>query len=69
MTKLLEKAMGRVNKLSDSAQDEIAQIIINELESERAWDRKFAQSQSVLERLAIDAIIENRTGKTRDLKI
>ena len=68
MTKLLEKAMSRVAKLSDSAQDEIAQIIINEIESEKKWDAKFVKSQSNLEKMAMVALAEHRSGKTRALK-
>ena len=63
MTKLLEKALSRVAKLSDSAQDEIAQIIINEIESEKKWDAKFAKSQSNLEKMAMVALAEHRSGK------
>lgn len=69
MTKLLEKALSRVAKLPDSAQDEIAQIIINEIESEKKWDARFAKSQSNLEKLAMAALAEHRSGKTRALKI
>jgi hypothetical protein len=69
MTKLLEKALNRVAKLSDSAQDEIAQIIINEIESEKKWDVKFAKSSSLLEKMAMVALTEHRSGKSRAMKI
>jgi hypothetical protein len=69
MTKLLEKALNRVAKLSDSAQDEIAQIIINEIESEKKWDVKFAKSPSLLEKMAMVALTEHRSGKSRAMKI
>jgi hypothetical protein len=69
MTKLLEKALSRVAKLSDSAQDEIAQIIINEIESEKKWDVKFAKSPSLLEKMAMVALKEHRSGKSRAMKI
>lgn len=68
MTKLLEKALNRVAKLSDSAQDEIAQIIINEIESEKKWDVKFAKSPSLLEKMAMVALTEHRSGKSRAMK-
>ena len=60
MTKLLEKALSRLAKLSDSAQDEIAQIIINEIESEKKWDVKWAKSQSLLKKMATAALTEHR---------
>ncbi len=69
MTKLLEKALSQVAKLSDHAQDEIAQIIINEIESEKKWDAQFAKSQSRLAKLALAALAEHRSGKTRALKV
>lgn len=69
MTKLLVKALNRVAKLSDSAQDEIAQIIINEIESEKKWDVKFAKSPSLLEKMAMVALTEHRSGKSRAMKI
>jgi len=69
MTKLLEKALSRVAKLSDSAQDEIAQLIINEIESEKKWDARFSKSQSKLEKMAMVALAEHRSGKTRALKV
>lgn len=69
MTKLLEKALSRIAKLSDSAQDEIAQIIINEIESEKKWDVKFAKSPSLLEKMAMVALTEHRSGKSRAMKI
>jgi hypothetical protein len=68
MTKLLEKALSRIAKLPESAQDEIAHIILNELESEKKWDAKFTKSQSLLEKMAVSALAEHRAGKTRALK-
>jgi hypothetical protein len=35
MTKLLEKAVNKINKLSDTEQNEIAQIILNEIADEK----------------------------------
>ena len=69
MTKLLERALNKISRLPGHVQDEIAQIIINEIESERKWDASFAKSQGFLEKLAVQAIAENRAGKTRALKI
>jgi hypothetical protein len=69
MTKLLEKALNKVYKLPDSVQDDIAQIIINEIESEKLWDEKFHKSQNLLEKMALGALAEHRAGKSRLLKI
>jgi len=39
MTQLLEKAITEVYKLSPEKQDEIASIILEELEDEKRWEK------------------------------
>ena len=45
MTQLLEQAFSEAQKLSESDQDAIASLILDELEDERRWDSAFASSQ------------------------
>lgn len=45
MTILLEKAIKKVSDLSDIEQDEIAGIILSEIEDENTWYKKFVNSQ------------------------
>jgi hypothetical protein len=52
MTKLLEKAIESVRGLPVAEQDAIAQIVLDELESERCWDQRFAAAPEKLRRLA-----------------
>lgn len=65
MTKLLEKAVKEVNRLSDKEQDEMAQLILDELEDDKKWDKNFAESQTGLSNLADEALTEFKNGKTK----
>lgn len=67
MTKLLEQAIERVKILSETDQDAIAALILEELEDETRWDQTFYQSQNALAQLAEAALTEDRAGKTQEL--
>ena len=67
MTKLLERVVERVKALPESEQDVIAALILEELEDEASWDQAFARSQDALARLAEEAMLEHREGKTQEL--
>jgi hypothetical protein len=68
MTKLLKEVLARVANLPDAEQDALAAVILAELEDERRWADAFAQSQDALERLADEALAEDRHGDTRPLE-
>lgn len=65
MTSLLEKAVNKISKLPESEQDEIAKIILDELEDEKEWYNKFSNSQNELSILADEALKEFKEGKTK----
>ena len=67
MTELLEKAFAEAAKLPIREQDALAAWILDELASERRWDQAFADSADVLARLADQALVEHREGRTRVL--
>lgn len=67
MTKLLTKAVAEVSKLPDPEQDAIASRLLAELTDEEAWQRSFAASQELLERMADVALAEDAQGLTHDL--
>lgn len=67
MTKTLEQAFKEASRLPPSEQDAIAEAILDEIRSEAEWDRMFAESADVLERLADEALAEHRAGRTRPL--
>ncbi|MBI3597778.1 MAG: hypothetical protein HY203_11575 [Nitrospirae bacterium] len=67
MTKLLEKALAEVSKLPKKEQDALATWILEELASEQRWERAFAESSDMLDRLADEALAEHREGRTKKL--
>ncbi|MCI0362734.1 MAG: hypothetical protein L0219_02565 [Phycisphaerales bacterium] len=67
MTKLLKKAFDEASKLEGEQQDAIARWLLDEIASERRWDRAFAESQNELAELADEALAEHRKNKTRPL--
>ncbi|MCA9891701.1 MAG: hypothetical protein KC615_01885 [Anaerolineae bacterium] len=67
MTKLLEKAIAELTKLSEGQQDSMAQWILDELEDEAHWDQTFADSLPQLEQLAKKALEDYKRGSTEEL--
>jgi hypothetical protein len=67
MTKLLEQAVAKVRELPDAEQDAIAQIVMDELESERRWNELLAKSPDKLRKLADQAWAEHESGGSQEL--
>ncbi len=67
MTKLLESAIARLQNLSETEQDAIASVILEEIEDERLWDEAFSRSPDVLAKLAASAMAEYHAGQTQEL--
>jgi hypothetical protein len=67
MTSLLEKAVNKVSKLTTGEQDEIARIILDELEDEDACYKKFKNTQTNLSVLADEARDDFNSGKTKPM--
>jgi hypothetical protein len=67
MTGLLEEALRRMESLSPEEQDAIASQIIETLDDEEEWARRFRNSPAVLRSLAREAMEEHRRGETRPL--
>jgi hypothetical protein len=67
MTELLETAIARLKTLPTDEQDAIATLILDELEEEQRWDESFARSPDLLAKLAAEAMVEYRSGKTQEL--
>ena len=65
MTQLLEKAFTEVSKLSELEQNALAKWVLNELSSEKRWDKTFAESEGALEKLADEALREHKKKRTR----
>jgi len=67
MTRRLEEALRRVASLSPPEQDAIASQIMETLDDEDGWARRFRENPSVLLSLAQEALEEHRRGETRPL--
>ena len=68
MTGLLEQAVRRAESLSAEQQDAIASQIMENIEDEEAWTRRFRDNPGVLRSLAQEALCEHRRGETRPLE-
>jgi len=67
MTQLLEKALKEVAKLSQSEQDAVAAIVLEEFASEQRWAESLAKSQDLLAKLAGKALADHAAGRTKPL--
>lgn len=63
MTKLLDKAFKEASRLPEVEQNALAKWLLDELRSEAKWERAFAESEDILEKLADEALEEKRKGK------
>ncbi len=67
MTKLLEKAFEEASRLPELEQNALARWLIDEILSERKWEKAFAESEDVLDKLADEALEERAEDKTKPL--
>ena len=65
MTKLLKELIDKLSKRSPERQDELAALLLAEIEDEARWDTSFVESQDALEKLADEALEEHKRGETR----
>ncbi len=56
MTTMLEKTFSEASKLPDIEQNALAKWIMEEIKSDKKWDRTFAESEPFLEELALEAL-------------
>lgn len=63
------RAHEEASRLPEVEQNALAKWVLDELHSERAWVKAFAESEDVLEKLADEAIKEKRKGKTTPLDL
>ena len=64
MTTLLEIAFNEAARLPEVDRNALAKWVLDELHSEARWQRTFAESEDILERLADVALEDKRMGKT-----
>ena len=69
MTELLERAFKEASKLPEVEQNTLAKWVMEELEAEGKWEKAFAASEDVLDKLANEALAEYKQGRTKPLNI
>ncbi|WP_291323107.1 hypothetical protein [Desulfonatronospira sp.] len=69
MTELLRKAFEEASRLPEMEQSALARRLINEMVSEKQWEKAFAESEDVLDKLADEAIKEREKGETKPLDL
>ncbi len=67
MTKLMTKAIEKIETLPEEIQDEIAGQLLEDIESEQGWQRDLAKPQPKLRQLAEKALRESEAGKTKKM--
>ena len=67
MTDILQQAFQKASQLSPEQQDAFGAWMLSELKSEERWDKLFARSPELLEKLAAEAIAEDDAGLTEPL--
>ena len=66
MTTILDRAVSKARKLHPEQQDALGAILLEEMETEAAWDRRFEASQDLLGRLADEALTDVAAGRAHD---
>lgn len=68
MNALLDKAISAIQKLPEAEQEAIAREVLERIEADERWEKLFSdpRSETLLERLADDALDEVRQGKVID---
>lgn len=64
MTALMNQVVQRLESLSDSQQDALASLLLEELDGELRWDTTLAESQDMLAVLAGQALADHAAGLT-----
>ena len=65
MNALLKDVLAKLDKLSPERQNELAALLLAEMEADERWDARFAKSQDELETMADEALDEHARGETR----
>ena len=65
MTRLFEKAFEQASKLPKEDEDTLAEMLLNDLASEKRWTEAFAKSQDECSLLAREGLTEFEQGKNK----
>ena len=64
MTRMLDNAFAVAAKLPAIEQNALARWMIEEIESDKKWDKLFAESEDALSQLAMEALDEESSDLT-----
>ncbi|MGB8991763.1 MAG: hypothetical protein WCD80_06885 [Desulfobaccales bacterium] len=67
MNTRLEEAFAQASQLPPEEQEALAALLLDEIASERLWNRAFAQSQDQISQLSDEALTEFMEGRTVSL--
>ena len=67
MTTLLETAFEKISALPEIEQNIYAKNLLEEIESEKKWDRSFSESEDLLSQMADSALKDFNNGNTKSL--
>jgi hypothetical protein len=67
MTKLLKEAFKKASELPDIEQNALARWLMEELGAEKEWEKRFAESEDVLDHLADEALQAHRNSQTTEM--
>mgnify|MGYP001587838900 CR=1 FL=1 len=67
MTTLLEKAFKKASKLPEVEQNALAKWLLEEPETGKEWEKRFAESEDILDRLADEVLKSHKKGKTKQM--
>lgn len=69
MTRLLVRAFKEASKLPEIQQNTLAKWVLEELQADKEWEKMFAGSEDILDKLADEAIETHKQGKTKPLNL
>jgi hypothetical protein len=69
MTKLLVRAFKEASKLPEIQQNTLAKWVLEELQADKKWEKMFAGSEDILDKLADEALEAHKQGKTKPLNL
>jgi hypothetical protein len=69
MTKLLVRAFKEASKLPEIQQNTLAKWVLEELQADKEWEKMFAGSEDILDKLADEALEAHKQGKTKPLNL
>lgn len=67
MNTRLAEAFAQASQLPPEEQEALAALLLDEIASERLWNRAFAQSQDQISQLSDEALTEFMEGRTVSL--